>query len=72
MKRLVEIIAETTPNAAEKSLLLVLSQCNCPERGISLKKDLLAKCPALREVLVVPTGGLSTVYSNDGGVVVAF
>lgn len=72
MKRLVEIIAETTANAAEKSLLLVLSQCNCPERGISLKKDLLAKCPALREVLVVPTGGLSTVYANDGGVVVAF
>lgn len=36
------------------------------------EKDFLAKCRALREVVMVPTGGISTVYAFDGGVVIAF
>ena len=37
----------------------------------ALRESLLAGCAALREVIVVPTGGVSTVYANDGGVVLA-
>lgn len=72
MKKLVEIIAAATASAAEKSILLVLSQCNCADRALALKKDLLARCSALADVLIMPTGGVSTVYANDGGIVIAF
>lgn len=70
MERLVEIIAEKT--AAAKNLVLTLSYCNQPERAAALKKNILAKCPAINEVIVTPTGGLSTCYANDGGVILAF
>ena len=32
----------------------------------------LEKCAALREVILVPTSGLSTVYAYDGGIVLAY
>ena len=66
------LVAEQTADRAKKSLTLVLAYCNCPERAASLRAAFLSKCEALREVLMVPTGGLSTVYANNGGVVVAF
>ncbi|MEG0769702.1 MAG: DegV family protein [Ruthenibacterium sp.] len=72
MRRLVELIAEATVDTARASLTLVMTYCNCAERAAELKKDLLAKCTALREVIFVPTAGLSSVYANDGGIVVAF
>lgn len=72
MRRLVEIVAEMTAETAKASLTLVLSYCNCPDRAVELKREFLSKCTALAEVIMVPTGGLSTVYANDGGVVIAF
>ncbi len=49
----------------------VISHCNCLERAFALKDALLAKA-AFDEVLVTETGGISTVYANDGGVVLAY
>ena len=72
LKRLVQKVAEMTSDAAHRSVRLVISQCNCAERAQALKKDLLSACPALEDVLVVPTCGVSTVYANDGGIVIAF
>ncbi len=72
LKRLVQKVAEMTSDAAHRSVRLVISQCNCAERAQTLKKDLLSACPALEDVLVVPTCGVSTVYANDGGIVIAF
>ena len=39
---------------------------------IAAKKEFLEKCAALREVILVPTSGLSTVYAYDGGIVLAY
>ena len=72
MHRLVERVAEETASDEPNSLTLVLSYCNCPERAMMLKKEFLEKCAALREVILVPTSGLSTVYAYDGGIVLAY
>ncbi len=72
MRRLVEMVAEETAQRAAGSLTLVLSYCNCLERALELKKNFLAKCQALKEVILVPTAGISTVYADNGGVVIAF
>ncbi|MCI6639288.1 MAG: DegV family protein [Pygmaiobacter massiliensis] len=72
MRKLVEVVAQTTADAPSKSIQLVLSQCNCADRAVALKKELLSHCSALSDVLIMPTGGVSTVYAYDGGIVVAF
>ena len=72
MKKLVEHVAAETTDAARASLVLVLSYCNCAPRALELQRDLLASCAALKDVIMVPTGGISTVYADDGGVVLAF
>lgn len=72
LRKLVDIIAEMTCDKASCSIRLVLANCNCPERAAVLKKDLMDKCTALREVIIVPTGALSSMYANNGGVIVAF
>lgn len=71
MRRLVEIVAAHTSQFPQNTLTLVLSYCNCPQRAAELKEKLLAASVALREVILVPTCGISTLYANDGGVVLA-
>ncbi|HIV87064.1 MAG TPA: DegV family protein [Candidatus Pygmaiobacter gallistercoris] len=72
MSRLVLRVAEMTRDAAQRSIQLVMSQCNCADRALALKKSLLEACPALEDVLIVPAAGVTTVYANDGGIVLAF
>jgi len=72
MVKLVARVAAMTADIPAHSVQLVLSQCNCTERALALKQSLLDSCPALEDVLVVPTGGVSTVYADDGGIVLGF
>ena len=72
LERMTELVAEYTLGCAAKSVRLVLSHCNNPERGDTLRTLLLSRCPALGEVLLLSTHGLSTVYANEGGVIAAF
>ena len=72
LTRLVETIVERTKQFAGKSITLTLSYCNCKERATQLKEALLAACPAIATVVMMPTSGLSSSYANDGGIVVAY
>ena len=51
---------------------LCISHCNCPELAVALKKKILEKCPGITDVGILPTGGLSTFYAFDGGIVVGY
>ena len=72
MRKLVQVVAERTRDLAVRSRDLVLAHCVCPDRAGALRSELLEKCPALRDVVVVPTAGVSTVYASRGGVIIAF
>lgn len=72
LDRLVQLVAERTADIAEGSLLLTLSVCNNLERAARLRKALLENCAAIGKIIMVPTSGLSTTYTNDGGVVLAY
>lgn len=72
LKKLTELVAEQTKDAVARSLRLILANCNCPERAGMLREKLYEKCQALGEIIVVPTGALSSMYANKGGVIVAF
>ena len=61
-------IAEKTQNSEKK--VLAISHCNCHERAILLKNALQEKMP-LKNIVVLDTAGVSSMYANDGGVIVA-
>ena len=68
LSKLVDKIA-SDPNHVGRTL--VICHCNCKERAEKVKEQILAKCQ-VGEILVVGAGGITTVYANDGGVVVAY
>lgn len=72
LNKLVELLREYTASAAPKSIQLVLTYCNCPGRAEGLRKSILEHCAAIRDIVMAPTGGLSTMYANDGGIIVAY
>lgn len=50
--------------------ILAISHCNCPERAQAVKEKVeeLAK---FKEIIVLDTAGVSSMYANDGGVIMA-
>lgn len=49
--------------------ILYISHCNCPERALQFQKILLEKCK-VKAVKVLDTAGVSSMYANDGGIIV--
>lgn len=49
--------------------ILAISHCNCPERAELVKKMLLEKIQ-VKDVFLCSTAGVSSLYANDGGVIV--
>ncbi len=72
LQALVAHVAAGTKNAPAGSVPLALAHGNAPLRAEKVKNMLIKSCPALSEITVVPTKGLSTVYANIGGIVLAY
>lgn len=70
--KMVDMVKEKTNHLPEKSIRLVMTYCNCYDQATQVKERLLTYCPALKEVVIMPTGALSSMYANDGGIVLAF
>lgn len=66
--KLAEHIAATTNDAEHKTL--AISNVNCPERAEWIKKEILNRT-AFRDVMLVDTAGVSTMYACDGGIIVS-
>ena len=71
LTQMVETCRKHTEGLAAASQRLVISYCNCPERARQVRDMLREKCPAIGEIVMTPTSALSSMYANDGGVVIA-
>lgn len=69
LSKLVDIIGENEEEFEDK--ILGIAHCNCEERAIKLKKKIEKKYN-FKDVIIVETGGISTVYANEGGIILAF
>lgn len=69
ISKLVDKIGERGDNLEEK--VLGIAHCNALERAEYIKKE-AAKKYNFREIIIVETAGISTVYANEGGIVLAF
>ena len=66
--KMVDYVVERTPNPAEK--VLGISHCNCPARAQAVKEAILERIP-VKDVVLLDTAGVSSMYANDGGIIIA-
>lgn len=66
-----KMISRAAEEARHVGKRLVISHCNCPERA-NYVKELAEKLCRFGEILITATGGISTVYAYDGGIVIAY
>ena len=64
--KMTKCVMDVTTNCEDK--ILAISHCNCPERALSLKKKMESLAP-FKEIFIVDMRGVSTMYANDGGVI---
>ena len=72
LTQMVETCRKHTEGLAAASQRLVISYCNCPERARQVRDMIREKCPAIGEIVMTPTSALSSMYANDGGIVIAY
>lgn len=66
--KMIQNMLSRTPNPQERTL--AISHCNCPERAWKIKEQ-LEKLGKFKEVMVLRTAGISSMYANDGGIIMA-
>lgn len=65
--KMMEHVVEKT--ADSKNKVLGIAHCNCPERAQMLKEAIAEKME-LAQIIVVDTAGVSSMYANEGGIIV--
>lgn len=50
--------------------ILAISHCNCPERALAVKNK-IEKLAKFKKIIIINTAGVSSMYANDGGVIIA-
>ncbi len=72
LSKMVEMALEDAVKAGKKTeeCNLVISNCNCPDRA-EVVKNLFAAKAQFKAIYINDMGGLSCLYANDGGIIVA-
>ena len=52
----------------DQDRILAISHCNCPQRAEMMKEE-LSKRMHLKDIIVIDTAGVSSMYANDGGII---
>lgn len=66
LEKMGQYLSEATENCEEK--ILAISHCNCEERALSLKEK-MEQMAKFKDIFIVDTRGVSSMYANDGGVI---
>ncbi len=67
LARMADCLVADVPNPQERTLMI--SHCNCPERA-QYMKSLMEKRASYKDIVIMDTAGVSSMYANDGGVIV--
>ena len=67
LAKMAETIADEAVQPQERTLMI--THCNCKERAEKVKEMILDKIK-VKDVVIMDTQGVSSMYANDGGVIV--
>ena len=68
LTKMVEDVVAATKDCEHR--ILAISHCNCPERA-QYVKACLEKLARFKKIVIVDTAGISSMYANDGGIIIA-
>lgn len=69
LTRMIDIVAQKGKALEQKTL--AIANCNCYQRAIEVKNEFQKKCK-FKDIIIVNTAGISTVYASDGGIIIAY
>ena len=67
LAKMADYVIADVPDA--KTRTLMITHCNCPERA-EYMLDLMKKRATYKDIVVMDMAGVSTMYANDGGIIV--
>ena len=67
LAKMTEVIVQNLKEPTEK--ILAISHCNCRERAEYVKEMLMEKAQ-FKDIVILDTAGISSMYANDGGIIV--
>ena len=67
LMKMVDYVAEKAVGSEDK--VLAISHCNCNARAEIVKEAILERI-SVKDVVILDTAGVSSMYANDGGVIV--
>ena len=65
---MIKVMLEKTEDCENR--ILAISHCNCPDRAQAVREK-VEKLAKFRRIIVLDTAGVSSMYANDGGVIMA-
>ena len=68
LERMVKEVIDKTKDCEQK--ILAISHCNCPKRAQKVR-ELIEQAAHFKEILILETAGVSSMYANNGGVIIA-
>lgn len=68
LNKMVEDMLKVTKNCENR--VLAIAHCNCPERA-EFVKEAIEKVAKFKKIVIVNTAGVSSMYANDGGLIMA-
>ena len=68
LTKMIQDMLKVTKNCENR--ILAISHCNCPERA-QFVKETIEKMAKFKKIVIVNTAGVSSMYANDGGVILA-
>ncbi|MDD3205448.1 MAG: DegV family protein [Lachnospiraceae bacterium] len=66
IQKMVDIVVKEAGDSASKRVMI--THCNCPERA-QITKEALEKKAQWKEIIIMDTAGISSMYANDGGII---
>ena len=67
LAKMIALIKEKTVDCENK--ILAIAHCNCFERAEYVKSEIL-KLMKFKDIIIVDTAGVSSMYANEGGIIV--
>ncbi len=67
LAKMADTLVKEAADTEEKKLMI--THCNCPDRAELVKNAVLSEIK-VKDVLIMDTAGISSMYANDGGVIV--
>ena len=68
LERMVKDMISKTKDCENR--ILAISHCNCPERAKAVKEK-IEKIAKFKKIIIISSAGVSSLYANDGGVIMA-